>query len=127
MAAPHPLTPPDVVRDAYLTRQLAVEETARQLQANAGYILQDLERGRTPSLRSVLDNALKLARDIEVMTAVAALPAAEDDEISDEEPEPDWRFEWELVARTKGDDGGDAVLKHKSIEGRYRIIHEEDL
>ena len=76
MAAPHPLTPPDVVRDAYLTRQLAVEETARQLQANAGYILQDLERGRTPSLRSVLDNALKLARDIEVMAALAGLNRA---------------------------------------------------
>lgn len=39
------------------------------------------------------------------------------------EPEPDWRFEWELVAR-EGDEG---VLKHKSTGGRYRIIPEEDL
>ena len=78
MSAPHPLTPPGAARDVYLQRALAVREAAEQLQANAGYILSDLDRARTPVLRSVLDDALKLARDIEVMTALAALPAEED-------------------------------------------------
>lgn len=51
--------------------------------------------------------------------------AAQDDDEGGA-PEPDWRFEWELAGRTRGDKGGDYVLRHKSIEGRYRIIHEED-
>jgi hypothetical protein len=78
MAAPHPLTPPGVVRRTYQQRELAVREVAERLQANAGYILDDLDRGRLPVLRSVLDSALKLARDIEVMTALDACQAGED-------------------------------------------------
>lgn len=79
MSAPHPLTPPDVARDAYLQRALDVQEAAERLRANADYILQDLDRARTPRLRSVLDDALKLARDIEVMTVLSAFQPAEED------------------------------------------------
>jgi len=78
MSAPHPVTPPGLARDAYLTRALAVQEAAERLLANAGYILQDLDRARTPRLRSVLDDALKLARDIEVMDALSAFQPTEE-------------------------------------------------
>jgi hypothetical protein len=62
-----------------LQRALDVQEAAERLRANADYILQDLDRARTPRLRSVLDDALKLARDIEVMTVLSAFQPAEED------------------------------------------------
>jgi len=57
------------------------------------------------------------------MLAAAAWQAQQQSE-TPPAAEPDWRFEWELIAR--GGDGN-AVLKHKATGGRYRIIPEEDL
>jgi hypothetical protein len=62
---------------------------------------------------------------IPVQVPVSSLLAAEKADPDDDEPVPDWRFEWELVGRTRGENAGDYVLHHKS-DGRYRIIHEED-
>ena len=77
MAAPHPITPPGVVRDTYLQRELAVREYAEALKRAAGQVLEDLDRGRVPRLRSALDDASRLAAHIEVMTALSALQARE--------------------------------------------------
>ncbi len=61
-----------------------------------------------------------------VQVPISLVNPRDDEERADGELEPDWRFEWELVARTRGKDAGDYVLQHKSVKGRYRIIHEED-
>lgn len=75
MAAPHPLTAPCAVRETYQQRELAVREYAEALKRAADQVLEDLDRGRVPRLRSALDDASRLAAHIEVMTALAALPA----------------------------------------------------
>lgn len=78
MAAPHPVTPPGIVREMYQQRELAVREYAEALKRAADQVLQDLNRGRVPRLRSALDDANRLAAHIEVMTALDACQAKKD-------------------------------------------------
>jgi hypothetical protein len=73
--APKHQTAPGAASRAYLQRELAVREAAEQVRVYAADILRDLDEGRVPSVRGTLDGALKLARDIEVMAAMATLPA----------------------------------------------------
>ena len=66
----------NLLRAAYLQRVEAVRETAEALQRNAGYILDDLDRERLPRMRSCVADALKLARTIEAIEALAEVEQA---------------------------------------------------
>jgi hypothetical protein len=54
-------------------RELAVREYAEALKRAADQVLQDMDRGRVPRLRSTLDDANRLAAHIEVLTALASM------------------------------------------------------
>lgn len=75
---PHSRTSPGAVQGVYLGRELAVRQSAEEARTYAEMILRDLDEGRVPSVRGVIDAALKLSKDIEVMSALAALPAEQD-------------------------------------------------
>lgn len=57
----------------YERRLDAARDALSDIQSNAGYALHDIERGRIPQMRSMLDDALKLARTIAAMEAAAEL------------------------------------------------------
>jgi hypothetical protein len=52
-----------------------VRELAESLQANAGYLLADLDRGRVPQIRHVLHDALMIAERISALEAVREVTA----------------------------------------------------
>jgi hypothetical protein len=72
------VTQPYPYEDRYYTatyeRRLdACRDALTAIRDNAGYALHDIERGRIPRLRSILDEAQRLARDIEALTAIKEL------------------------------------------------------
>jgi hypothetical protein len=75
---PHSQTAAGAVERRYSQTALAVDAAARELQTYAGLILRDLDENRVPSVRGILDAALRLSRDAEVMHALSALPSTPD-------------------------------------------------
>lgn len=63
----------------YARRLDACQDALTSLSDNAGYAVRDIERGRVPQIRSLADDALKLARYIEALEQMAELKKVYDD------------------------------------------------
>jgi hypothetical protein len=57
----------------YARRLDACETLLASIKDNAGYAERDIERGRIPQLRSILDDALKVARYVEALEQMAEM------------------------------------------------------